>query len=57
VYPAATATDLWDHVDGDFDRSRMMPPEETAEAVAYALSRPAGVLVDSIQVGGLGGNL
>jgi NAD(P)-dependent dehydrogenase (short-subunit alcohol dehydrogenase family) len=57
VYPAATATDLWDHVDGDFDRSRMMPPEETAEAVAYALSRPAGVLVDSIQVGGLGGKL
>ena len=57
VYPAATATDLWDHVDGDFDRSRMMPPEETAEAVAYALSRPGGVLVDSIQVGGLGGNL
>ncbi|MEZ4386937.1 MAG: SDR family NAD(P)-dependent oxidoreductase [Candidatus Krumholzibacteriia bacterium] len=57
VYPAATSTDIWNRVPGDFPRDRMMPPEETAEAVAYALSRPAGVLVDSVHVGGLGGNL
>ena len=57
VYPAATDTDIWNKVPGDFPRDRMMPPEETAEAVAYALSRPAGVLVDSVHVGPLGGNL
>ncbi|MBU0983401.1 MAG: SDR family oxidoreductase [candidate division Zixibacteria bacterium] len=57
VYPAATATDIWDEIDGDWPRDKMMAPEETAEAVAYALSRPASVLVEDITVGGLGGNL
>jgi NAD(P)-dependent dehydrogenase (short-subunit alcohol dehydrogenase family) len=57
VYPAATDTEIWDAVDGDFPRDRMLAPRETAEAVAYALSRPASVLVDTIHVGGVGGNL
>jgi len=57
VYPAATDTGIWDAVPGDFPRERMLAPAETAEAVAYALSRPAGVLVDTIHVGGIGGNL
>jgi len=35
----------------------MLPPEETAEAVAYALSRPPGVMVENISVGNVGGNL
>jgi NAD(P)-dependent dehydrogenase (short-subunit alcohol dehydrogenase family) len=57
VYPAATDTSIWDDVPGDFPRDRMMAPQETAAAVAYALGRPASVLVESIHVGGLGGNL
>jgi len=57
VYPAATDTGIWDAVAGDFPRDNMMAPQETAEAVAYALSRPASVLVDSIHVGWVGGNL
>ncbi len=57
VYPAATDTGIWDAVAGDFPRDNMMAPQETAEAVAYALSRPSSVLVDSIHVGWVGGNL
>ncbi|MBZ5589619.1 MAG: SDR family oxidoreductase [Acidobacteriia bacterium] len=57
VYPAATATRLWDRVPGTWDRRRMLPPEEVAEAIAYALARPAGVLVESVEVGDLSGLL
>lgn len=57
AYLAATATDLWDSVPGEWDREGMLRPEEAAEAIAYAIERPAGVLVESISVGGVGGNL
>lgn len=57
VYPAATATDLWDGVPGDWPKEGMLAPEQVAQAVAFALERPAEVLVDSISVGSLGGNL
>lgn len=55
VYPSATDTALWDAVPGVWPRSRMIAPEEVAEAVAYALARPADVAVESIQVGDLSG--
>ena len=55
VYPAATDTNLWDGVPGAWPRQRMIRPAEVAEAVAYALSRPAGVVVESVEVGDLSG--
>ncbi|MFI5168110.1 MAG: SDR family NAD(P)-dependent oxidoreductase [Thermoanaerobaculales bacterium] len=55
VYPAATDTTLWETVAGAWPRDRMIAPAEVAEAVAYALSRPAGVLVESVEVGDLSG--
>ncbi|MDM7972371.1 MAG: SDR family NAD(P)-dependent oxidoreductase, partial [candidate division Zixibacteria bacterium] len=57
VYLAATATDLWERVPGEWNRAAMLRPEEAAEAIAYALERPGEVLVESITVGGIGGNL
>ena len=57
LYPSATDSDLWDSVPGDWPRDKMLAPEETAEALAYALSRPADVLVESIHVGDIGGTL
>ncbi len=57
IYPAATASNLWDSIEGDWPKDKMMPPQETAEAVAYALSRPKSVLVENITLGGLSGNL
>lgn len=57
IYPAATATDIWDAVPGEWPKEKMMPPEEVAEAVAFALARPAGVTVDGLSIGSVGGNL
>ncbi|MEW6337232.1 MAG: SDR family oxidoreductase [Acidobacteriota bacterium] len=57
VYPAATATALWDGVTGEWPRDRMLDPAEVAEAVAYALDRPSGVAVETIEVGDVSGAL
>jgi NAD(P)-dependent dehydrogenase (short-subunit alcohol dehydrogenase family) len=57
VYPAATDTELWNRVPGTWARERMIAPGEVADAVAYALSRPAGVLVETVEVGNISGTL
>lgn len=55
VYPAATDTALWKAVSGRWPRERMIAPEEVAEAVAYALARPHGTVVDTIEIGQITG--
>ena len=57
VYPAATATDIWDGVAGDWPREKMMSAEEVASVVAYALSRPNDVALENITLSSLAGNL
>ncbi len=57
IYPAATSTDIWNRVPGEWPRDHMLSPEQTAQAVAYALSRPASVQVEEITLGSIGGAL
>jgi NAD(P)-dependent dehydrogenase (short-subunit alcohol dehydrogenase family) len=57
VYPAATNTEIWNSVEGEWPRDKMMPPEEIGDAVAYTLSRPAGVAVENIHLSNLTGRL
>ena len=57
VYPAATNTDIWDDVAGDWPREKMMSPDEVAGAVAYALSRPNEIALENITLSSLSGNL
>jgi NAD(P)-dependent dehydrogenase (short-subunit alcohol dehydrogenase family) len=57
IYPAATDTAIWDHVKGDWSRDKMISAEQVADAVAFALARPADVLVENITLGDLSGNL
>ncbi len=57
IYPAATNTEIWDDVTGDWPREKMISAEEVACAVAYALSRPDNVAVENITLGNLGGDL
>lgn len=57
VTPSATNTTMWDSVTGEFPREKMLNPDEVAEAVAFALSRPMDVSVDSITVGNIAGTL
>jgi short-subunit dehydrogenase len=57
LYPSATNTDIWNDVEGEWPRAKMIPAEEVAGAVAYALSRPAEVALENISLGNLSGNL
>jgi NAD(P)-dependent dehydrogenase (short-subunit alcohol dehydrogenase family) len=56
IYPAATATELWQSIPGDWSTDAMMAPQQVADAVAFALARPSEVLTDSIGIGSLSGN-
>jgi 3-oxoacyl-[acyl-carrier protein] reductase len=57
IYPAATDTNIWSQIEGKWPRHKMISPGEVASAVAYALSRPADVTLESISISGLAGNL
>jgi len=57
VYPAATDTEIWNNVQGDWPREKMISADEVASAVAYALSRPADVALDNIVLTRVTGNL
>jgi len=57
IYPAATNTEIWDEVAGDWPRDKMISAAEVAQAVAYALSRPNDVAVENITLSNATGNL
>jgi len=57
IYPAATNTEIWNGVEGKWPREKMLLPEEIGDAVAYALSRPPGVVVENIDLLNLTGRL
>ena len=57
IYPAATDTDIWNAVEGDWPRERMISANNVAAAVAFALAQPPEVLVENITLGNLGGDL
>jgi NAD(P)-dependent dehydrogenase (short-subunit alcohol dehydrogenase family) len=57
IYPAATDTNIWNNLDGDWPREKMISPNDVASAVAYALSRPADVVLENISLSNLTGNL
>ncbi len=57
LYPKASATEMWDGISGEFDRSKMLDPSEVGRAVAYVLSASDEILIDSIDLGNIAGNL
>ena len=57
IYPAATDTDIWTQVGGQWPRERMMSATQVADAVVFALSRPTDTLVENITLSSLAGNL
>src|SRR5437879_8484111 len=54
VYPAATDTDIWNHVEGNWPRDKMISAAQVADAVAFSLAQPPEVLVANITLGNLG---
>jgi NADP-dependent 3-hydroxy acid dehydrogenase YdfG len=57
ITPGATETPLWDGVEGKWERSRMIPAEAVAEALAWALDDRERVVVEEIRLQPSGGNL
>jgi 3-oxoacyl-[acyl-carrier protein] reductase len=57
VYPAATDTDIWSQVEGQWPRERMMSAAQVADAVSFALSRPTDTLIENITLSSLAGHL
>ncbi|MDZ4722320.1 MAG: SDR family NAD(P)-dependent oxidoreductase [candidate division Zixibacteria bacterium] len=57
IYPSAIDTAIWDGLEGNWPREKMMNPKEVADAVAYTLSRPDSVLVEGISIGNTSGRL
>jgi short-subunit dehydrogenase len=57
LYPAATDTNIWNEIEGEWPREKMISPKEVASAVAYALSRPADVALENITLSSLAGNI
>ena len=57
VYPAATSTEIWNGVEGDWPREQMLPAEEIGTAVAFAISRPGDVAVENITLQNVSGAL
>jgi 3-oxoacyl-[acyl-carrier protein] reductase len=57
VYPAATDTNIWNDIEGNWPRGKMISPEDVASAVAYALSRPTDVALENITLSSLSGNI
>ena len=57
IYPAATNTEIWNNVEGEWPRHKMISPEHVADAVAFAIAQPSEVLVENITLGNTSGNL
>ena len=57
IYPAATATEIWDQIEGKWPREKMMSATQVADAVAFVLARPTDTLVENITLSSLAGNL
>jgi NAD(P)-dependent dehydrogenase (short-subunit alcohol dehydrogenase family) len=57
IYPAAADTEIWNGIEGDWPRRKMISAEQVASAVAYALSRPSDVAVENITISSAAGNL
>jgi NADP-dependent 3-hydroxy acid dehydrogenase YdfG len=57
ITPGATATPLWDPLEGEWDRARMIPPEEVARALLWALDSGGSAAVEEIRLQPPGGDL
>lgn len=57
IYPAATNTEMWEGIAGDWPREKMMSAGEAASAVAFALAQPDAIAVESISLSHVAGSL
>jgi short-subunit dehydrogenase len=57
IYPAATDTEIWNTVSGEWPREQMMSAVDVAEAVAYAVNQLPALSVENITLSNTSGAL
>jgi short-subunit dehydrogenase len=57
IYPAATDTDIWNAVAGEWPREQMMSAVDVADAVAFAINQPPAVIIENITLSNTAGSL
>lgn len=57
ILPGTVNTPIWDDIGGDFDRSKMMPPEDIAQAVLAACKQSEKTSIENIIIRPAAGNL
>jgi NAD(P)-dependent dehydrogenase (short-subunit alcohol dehydrogenase family) len=57
IYPAATSTEIWKGIEGEWPREKMLSTDQIGDAVAFALSRPSDVAVENITLQNVNGAL
>jgi 3-oxoacyl-[acyl-carrier protein] reductase len=57
IYPAATDTEIWNALAGDWPREQMMSAADVAEAVAYAINQPPAVAIENITLTSASGTI
>ena len=50
VIPGAVDTPLWDKSGGDLDRTKMLSPDDVADAMLSVLAQPAGIHTDELHL-------
>ncbi len=57
IYPAATDTEIWDNVEGEWPRNKMMCADTSGGRSRIRCRAAADVLVENITLGNLSGSL
>lgn len=57
VLPGPTNTEIWDGLDGNWDKNKMMSPETTAEVILSVVKQPSGANIDEVEIVPSGGKL
>jgi len=57
VLPGAVDTPLWDEIEGEWDRARMMLPEQIARVITSILSESSSGMLEEVRIGPIAGAL
>jgi short-subunit dehydrogenase len=57
IYPAATYTDMWRSIPGNWPVEKMLTAEQVAESVAFVLDQPQHVGVEFLRISNIAGRL
>ena len=57
ILPGAVDTPIWNNIEGDFDHTKMILPEDIAQTVILACKQSKKTLIEDIIIRPVGGDL